>query len=186
MKKFSDFNRFRKINEQEITLQNQPENQGEQQSQQSAQSQQPTQSQSSPSQEQPPESPKTEGSAVKFFSKLLESREMAQVYHWTVKGDQGSHASHLTLEAYYDGVIEYIDDMVEVYQGQYELLEGYDVIDTSETKSKDKVEYFQGIAQYIKENRNVSLSAEDTHIQNIVDEVIALVYKTIYKLKYNK
>jgi DNA-binding ferritin-like protein len=191
MKKFSDFNRFRKINEQEITLQNQPENQGEQQSQQSAQSQ------SSPSQdkqdlpfvvekEPTPETPKTEGSAVKFFSKLLESREMAQVYHWTVKGDQGSHAAHLALEAYYDGVIEYIDDMVEVYQGQYELLEGYDVIDTSETKSKDKVEYFQGIAQYIKENRNVSLSAEDTHIQNIVDEVIALVYKTIYKLKYNK
>lgn len=182
MKKFSDFNRFRKINEQEITLQNQPESQGEQQPQQ------PAQSQASPdqSQAQKPETPKVEGSAVKFFSKLLESREMAQVYHWTVKGDPGSHAAHLALEAYYDGVIEYIDNMVEVYQGQYELLEGYDVIDTSETKSTDRVEYFQGIAQYIKENRNVSLSAEDTHIQNIVDEVIALVYKTLYKLKYNK
>ena len=63
----------------------------------------------------------------KFISKLLESREMAQVYHWTVKGDMGSHAAHLALEAYYDGVIEHIDEIVEVYQGQYGIIEGYDV-----------------------------------------------------------
>jgi len=29
------------------------------------------------------------GDVSKFISKLLESREMAQVYHWTVKGDMG-------------------------------------------------------------------------------------------------
>ena len=29
------------------------------------------------------------GDVSKFISRLLESREMAQVYHWTVKGDMG-------------------------------------------------------------------------------------------------
>jgi DNA-binding ferritin-like protein len=121
----------------------------------------------------------------KFISKLLESREMAQVYHWTVKGDMGSHAAHLALEAYYSGVIEFIDDIVEIYQGQYGLIEGYDVIDTTDSKSKDRLDYFKEIIDFVKSNRNC-IKKEDTHIHNIVDELIALQYKTIYKLTYNK
>jgi DNA-binding ferritin-like protein len=185
MKKFSEFKKIRKVNEQEVTLSNNTELQttgGEDVNTDKSVVNNQTQSQSQ-SEEQPKNQP---SSPVKFFSKLLESREMAQVYHWTVKGDMGSHAAHLALEAYYDGIICHIDELVEVYQGQYELIEGYDVIDTTETKSKDRVEYFQSVAQYIKENRNTSLSAEDTHLQNIIDEVVGLLYKTLYKLKYNK
>lgn len=121
----------------------------------------------------------------KFISKLLESREMAQVYHWTVKGDMGSHAAHLALESYYDGVIGFIDDIVEIYQGQYGLIEGYDVIDTTDAKSKDRLDYFKEIVEFVKSGRTC-IKAEDTHIHNIVDELIALQYKTIYKLTYNK
>ncbi len=121
----------------------------------------------------------------KFISKLLESREMAQVYHWTVKGDMGSHAAHLALEAYYDGVIGFIDDIVEIYQGQYGIIEGYDVIDTTDSKSKDRLDYFKETVEFVKSARKC-IKAEDTHIHNIVDELIALQYKTIYKLTYNK
>jgi DNA-binding ferritin-like protein len=120
-----------------------------------------------------------------FISKLLESREMAQVYHWTVKGDMGSHAAHLALEAYYDGVIGFIDDIVEIYQGQYGLIEGYDVIDTTDSKSKDRLDYFKETVEYVKSARKC-IKAEDTHIHNVIDELIALQYKTIYKLTYNK
>ena len=125
------------------------------------------------------------GDVSKFISKLLESREMAQVYHWTVKGDMGSHAAHLALEAYYDGVIGFIDDIVEIYQGQYGLIEGYDVIDTTDAKSKDKLDYFKETVEEVKSARKC-IKSEDTHIHNIIDELIALQYKTIYKLTYNK
>ena len=125
------------------------------------------------------------GDISKFISKLLESREMAQVYHWTVKGDMGSHAAHLALEAYYTEVIESIDEIVEVYQGQYGLIEGYDIIDTTDSKSKDRLDYFKEAVEFVKSNR-ICIKAEDTHIHNIVDELIALQYKTIYKLTYNK
>jgi DNA-binding ferritin-like protein len=121
----------------------------------------------------------------KFISKLLESREMAQVYHWTVKGDMGSHAAHLALETYYSGVIEFIDDIVEIYQGQYGLIEGYETIDTSDSKSKDKLDYFKETVEFVKKERTC-IKSEDTHIHNIIDELIALQYKTIYKLTYNK
>jgi DNA-binding ferritin-like protein len=125
------------------------------------------------------------GDVSKFISKLLESREMAQVYHWTVKGDMGSHAAHLALEAYYDGVIGFIDDIVEIYQGQYGLIEGYDVIDTTDAKSKDRLDYFKETVEFVKSERTC-IKSEDTHIHNVVDELIALQYKTIYKLTYNK
>jgi hypothetical protein len=125
------------------------------------------------------------GDVSKFISKLLESREMAQVYHWTVKGDMGSHAAHLALEAYYDGVIGFIDDIVEIYQGQYGLIEGYDIIDTTDAKSKDRLDYFKDTVEFVKSGRTC-IKSEDTHIHNIVDELIALQYKTIYKLTYNK
>ena len=121
----------------------------------------------------------------KFISKLLESREMAQVYHWTVKGDMGSHAAHLALQTYYEEVIEFIDDIVEIYQGQYGLIEGYDIIDTTDSKSKDRLDYFKETVEFVKSSRKC-IKAEDTHIHNIVDELIALQYKTIYKLTYNK
>ena len=125
------------------------------------------------------------GDVSKFLSKLLESREMAQVYHWTVKGDMGSHAAHLALEAYYTGIIESIDEIVEVYSGQYGLIEEYSVIDTKETKSTDKLEYFKEVVEWIREERKC-FDEKDTHIHNIVDEVVALLYRTIYKLTYNK
>jgi len=128
----------------------------------------------------------TKSDPAKFFSKLVESREMAQVYHWQVKGDTGSHATHLALNDYYDKVIELIDEIVEVYQGQYDIIEEYDVIDTKETKTKDKVQYFIELSEFIKSTRYTALLKDDSHLQNIVDEIIALVYKTIYKLRFNK
>jgi hypothetical protein len=121
----------------------------------------------------------------KFFSKLFESREMAHIYHLQVNGEMGSHAKHTALGDYYEGVLGFIDDIIEVWQGQYGIIEEYDTIDTTETKTKDTIEYFNELARFIKEERKC-IPTEDTHLHNIVDEVVALVYKTLYKLKYNK
>ena len=121
----------------------------------------------------------------KFFSKLFESREMAHIYHLQVNGEMGSHAKHTALGDYYEGVLSFIDDLIEIWQGQYGIIEEYDVIDTSETKSKETIEYFNELARFIKEERKC-IPTEDTHLHNIIDEVVALVYKTLYKLKYNK
>lgn len=121
----------------------------------------------------------------KFFSKLFESREMAHIYHLQVNGEMGSHAKHTALGDYYEGVLGFVDDLIEIWQGQYGIIEEYDTIDTTETKTKDTIEYFNELARFIKEERKC-IPADDTHLHNIIDEVVALVYKTLYKLKYNK
>ena len=130
--------------------------------------------------------PSTEGKDVSnFFSKLFESREMAHVYHLQVRGDEGSFARHEALGKYYEGILDFIDDIIEIYQGQYGIVENYDVIDTSTTKSKEPIAYFEEVAEYIKHARKC-IKDEDTHMHNIIDEIVALIYKTLYRLKFNK
>ena len=136
--------------------------------------------------EQPVEETQNLSEASKFFSKLFESREMAHVYHLSVKGDMGSYAAHVALGAYYEGILEFIDELIETYQGQYELVESFDMINTIDTKTKPPIEYFEELVMFIKSTRNTSLSAEDTHLQNVIDEVVGLIYRTLYKLKYNR
>lgn len=117
----------------------------------------------------------------KFFSKLFESREMAHIYHLQIQGD-GSYAGHIALNDYYEGILDLIDTLIEVYQGQYDIIENYDIINTDNTTSTDKIDYFLELADFIKNNKNCILP-QDTHLLSIVDDILVLIYQTIYKLK---
>jgi hypothetical protein len=125
----------------------------------------------------------TESNPVKFFSKLFEGKEMAHMFHLRAQGD-GSHASHVALESYYEDVIEDIDDLIEVYQGQYDLVEGYDIIDKESNSSNEPVQYFIELAEFIKRTRYSAILEEDAHLQSIIDEVLVKSYKLIYKLRF--
>jgi DNA-binding ferritin-like protein len=167
MRKFTEFNRpVKRIIEQDLSLE------------------QPIKEQPTIENENPVVG--NEGSSVtQFFSKLFESREMAHIYHLQVKGDQGSYATHEALGDYYEEIVEILDDTIEVYQGQYGLVDGYDVIDTADTKSKEPLAYFEELAEWIKHGKKC-ISDEDTHIHSLIDDIMALIYKTIYKLKFLK
>jgi hypothetical protein len=125
-----------------------------------------------------------ENTPVKLFSKIFESKVMAEVFHLQVRGDEGSHAAHKAMEIYYKEATELLDDLIEVFQGQYDIIEGYDIIDTKNTK--DKIEYFMEVVEFVKSNRYTTLKQEDAHIQAIVDEVVNSLYKTLYRLRFNK
>jgi DNA-binding ferritin-like protein len=130
-----------------------------------------------------PEMPQVQQSEpAKFLSKMFESREMAHVYHLQITGE-GSYAGHKALDEYYSGILDLIDELVETYQGQYNIIEHYDVINTDGTKTLDKIQYFVELAEFIKSTRKVAFLEEDSHLQNIIDEMVGLIYRTLYKLK---
>jgi hypothetical protein len=133
------------------------------------------------------------GDVIKFISKIFESRQMAHVYHLQVKGDMGSHAKHIALQEYYEGddegeggILDSLDTLIEIYQAQYGLIEGYDIIDTKESNSKDPIEYFMDLGKFIKSERKNCFNEEDTEFFNIIDDILVLIYQTIYKLKFTK
>jgi len=172
MKKFST---IRKVYEaEEMALANLPQN--IQQQEETGKIVQP---------EPQPETQEGEGSPVSLFSKLFESREMAHIYHLQVNGEQGSHAAHTALGEYYEGILDLIDDLIETYQGQYGIVDGYDVIDTNDTRTKEKLEYFEGLVEFVKHARK-AITLEDTHLHSIIDDIVVLIYKTLYKLKFTK
>lgn len=101
MKKFSDFKPVKKVNEAEANLPNYDDMSKEEliKLMSVKKELQPEPEKKEEDEVDKPEVSTEGGDVSKFISKLLESREMAQVYHWTVKGDMGSHAAHLALEA---------------------------------------------------------------------------------------
>ena len=122
----------------------------------------------------------------KFLSKLFESREMAHIYHLQVKGDEGSYAEHKALQEYYENIVDLVDDVIEVYQGQYGIVEGYEIIDTeTTTQNMSSLDYFLSLGNTIMQDK-FCIDQRDTHIHGLIDDIVTLVYKTIYKLKFNK
>lgn len=164
MKKFTIIQKkVSKINEQEISLPKPTEN--------------------NTKQELPEPKAETSGetTVVKFFSKLFESRQMAHIFHLQVKAEMGSGWEHDALKEFYDGILDFADDLIETYQGQYGIVEGYEIIDTASTGQMKSLDYLKQTVEFIRSERK-AISSEDTHLHNVIDEIVALFYKTIYKL----
>jgi hypothetical protein len=167
MKRFSIVqkeSKVRKINEQELTLPQNTETKPEE-----------------TKQEQPEPQQTGESTPVKFFSKLFEARQMAHIFHLQVKAEMGSGWEHDALNKFYDEILEFTDTIIETYQGQYGIVEGYEVIDPSATGQMKSLEYLKQTVDYIRAERK-AIKEEDTHIHNVIDEIVALFYQTIYRL----
>lgn len=112
-----------------------------------------------------------------FVSCLLFSRTQAHVLHLQTK----SFAKHLALKDYYEDIVGLTDELVESYQGCYDTIKGYHNNYTLTNREGADVSYFEGVLKFVKENRG--LFGDDSDLQNIVDEIISLIKKTLYKLK---
>ena len=88
-----------------------------------------------------------------------------------------SFAVHMALGAYYVEIIELTDQFAEAYSGAYEKIKDYP---ENFHNAKDPQKYMASIKAFIEKNR-VALP-EDSELQNLVDEIAALVDSTIYKL----
>jgi hypothetical protein len=106
---------------------------------------------------------------------------MAHIFHLQVKAEMGSGWEHDALNDFYTGILGFTDDLIETYQGQYGIVEGYETIDTSATGQMKSLEYLKQTVDFIRSERKC-IKEEDTHLHNVIDEVVALFYKTIYKL----
>jgi hypothetical protein len=114
-----------------------------------------------------------------FISTLFSSRTQAHIFHLQVTGP-GSFAAHSALNTYYDEIIGLVDGIVESYQGRYGIITGYKGEGQWIEDITQVVKYFEALCMYVEKNR-VSL-VQDSYIQNQIDEVVALIESTKYKL----
>ena len=115
-----------------------------------------------------------------LFSKLFEARQVSHQVH--LKTD--SYAAHKALNGFYDDLLELIDQLIETFQGQYGLVEKYEIKNLNIEKD-EIVNYLEETVKLINVGHK-AFSEKDTHLHNILDEIVGLFYSTLYKLKYLK
>jgi hypothetical protein len=116
-----------------------------------------------------------------FVSTLFASRTQAHVFHLQTD----SFAEHSALNVYYDEIVDITDGIVESYQGKYGIITGYSNVALQEFQNCEGViSYFETLYMYVEKSRQ--MLPQDTYIQNQIDEVVALVASTLYKLRFLK
>jgi hypothetical protein len=113
----------------------------------------------------------------KFVGLLLSSREQAHVFHLTTT----SYATHKAMQKYYEDVVDLIDSYAEAYMGRSKKrltgLTPY-INRTIVTDPRLTKPYF---AKLIKNLNSIKLP-KDSALENIREEINALLIKTIYAL----
>lgn len=92
-----------------------------------------------------------------------------------------SYAEHKALQGFYEGIDDLVDSFAEAYQGKYGIIEDYPVEYTGPTAP---IEYMVTLLEYVATTR--AELPEDTELQNILDEITALIDTTLYKLRFLK
>ena len=114
-----------------------------------------------------------------LIMKLLHARATAHVLHLK----STSYAKHVALNEFYDALVPLVDSLAETYQGMHGLIESYP---PRYTPVDDPVTLVSWLGKWVEENRYDCCDAEDTCLQNIIDEIISLCHASAYKLKVLK
>jgi hypothetical protein len=109
----------------------------------------------------------------KFIGTLFQSRDMMHIAHLQTT----SFAEHKALNGYYDGILELTDTFSETYFGRNKRVE----IIIPESKNADAISHLKEL-QSIVDTERVNYTSE---LQNILDEVLGLINKTLYLLTLN-
>jgi hypothetical protein len=109
----------------------------------------------------------------------MSARTQAHVFHLQTP----SFAAHKALNEFYDEIVDTIDGLVESYQGKYGIVKGYGNVTLQEYQSCDGIIlYFTTLVNFLEKSR--SMICQDSFIQNQVDELVALIYSLLYKLRF--
>lgn len=114
-----------------------------------------------------------------LISVLMASRTQAHIFHLQTT----SFSAHKALQEYYEGIVELIDNLAESYQGRYEVITGYSAHGkfVEQPSLQMTIFYFQNLVDMvILSGKEIP---QDTFLLNQIDEIVAFINSTIYKLK---
>tara|TARA_R110000868_G_scaffold112068_1_gene302059 strand:+ start:230 stop:586 length:357 start_codon:yes stop_codon:yes gene_type:complete len=109
-----------------------------------------------------------------FITCLFEIECNAHIAHLQTK----SFAQHTALGELYEGISDLRDSYCENFQAIYGIIKGYPST-MKIIEGKDMVIYLKGEVKQFREYRKTIMESE---LQQMIDNVIEFVNKTIYKL----
>ena len=111
---------------------------------------------------------------------LLNAATIGHVLHLQSR----SYAEHKALNKFYSELPDLVDSVIEAWQGRNGELVQYpdQIVELSESGSA--LEFVTYVKILLEEERYVL--GEESEIQNLVDEIAALIDSTLYKLTFLK
>jgi len=116
--------------------------------------------------------------AADFVGLLFLARDVTHSVHLNTR----SYAKHKALQKFYVGIVSLADTFAEAYQGRHGLMGGI-TLQTAK-KTANVTEFLQDQLNEIETARSKVVDKDDTALQNIIDEIVALYLSTLYKLKF--
>lgn len=98
---------------------------------------------------------------------------------WRLHLKTRKHHIHVTLNEFYDKALDIVDDIIEQYQGIYGIVED-PFTNCVVGDGKSESEYLTELKTFIENNRCVL--GDHSEINSTIDEFIALIDSTIYKI----
>lgn len=112
-----------------------------------------------------------------FVMRCFHARTAAHVLHLKSR----SYAQHVALKEFYEGIIPLVDSLVESYQGEYGLIDNYPA---KYTPYDNPLSMLDELVTWTEKNRDDV--CDESYCQNIIDEIVALIRSTQYKLRFLK
>lgn len=112
-----------------------------------------------------------------FILTLFHAQSNTHILHLQTR----SYAEHKALQEFYEEVGDLADTYAEAYQGKYGIVDDYPVEYDAPTGA---IEYLVTLNEYVAQAR--AQMPQDSELQNIIDEIVALIDSTLYKLRFLK
>jgi len=114
----------------------------------------------------------------KLISLLFLARDLAHREHLHTR----SYAQHMALNGFYEDILDIADSIAEKYQGRFDLMPLIPI--TGYTANTPIIEILQDHLTWIADNRYTIVPKEETALQNLIDEAVAVYHEGLYKLRF--
>lgn len=114
-----------------------------------------------------------------LVARCFQARTDAHIAHLMTR----SYAEHKALDEFYSGVVDLADSFAEAATGRYGILDFPQIMPRHKDSTYDKpVTIPKGLRTWLDANREKC--TDDSELQNMIDEIIALCSSTVYKLDF--
>jgi hypothetical protein len=116
--------------------------------------------------------------ACDFLGLLFLARDVAHSVHLNTR----SYSKHVALNIFYDRIIGAADDFAEAYQGRHGLMGPITL--HSAKKTANIIEFLEDSLKEIEDCRYEVVDKSDSSLQQLIDNIIEIYLRTLYKLRF--
>lgn len=117
-------------------------------------------------------------SCADFIGTLFLARDVAHSVHLNTR----NFSKHKALNIFYDRIIDVADDFAESYQGRHGLIGPISLM--SAKKTTNIIEFLEESLADVERMRYEFIDKDDTALQNLIDAIVEVYLRTLYKLRF--